>query len=65
MASVTKNGVTITFPDKIEAGKTYEITYSVGTSSSTQSRTTEFWIITKSGAKKKFTITQSGKELQS
>ena len=58
MQSVTKNGITITFPDNIEPGKNYAITYSVKTSMLSYDVVTDFWIITKSGGKKKFSIKQ-------
>ena len=58
MQTVTKNGITITFPDDIEPGKKDNVSYSVATSKSTADTITDFWIITKSGNKMKFTIKQ-------
>lgn len=60
MQSVTKNGITISFPDDIEPNKSYEITYSVTPSHLLYSKTTEFWIITQGGKKQKITFTQAG-----
>lgn len=58
MQSVTKNGITITFPDDIEPGKSYAITYSAKTSMLSYDVVTDFWIVTKSGGKMKFSIKQ-------
>lgn len=60
MQSVTKNGITISFPDDIKPNKTYEITYSVSPSYVLYAQTTEFWIITQGGQKQKITFTQAG-----
>ena len=60
MQSVTKNGIMIEFPDDIEPGKSYAITYTVRPSFVLTDTVTDFWIITQSGRKVKFTIKQLG-----
>lgn len=60
MQSVTKNGITITFPDDIKPGQIYNINYLVSANSNAE-LTTDFWVISKKGAKVKITITQKGK----
>lgn len=61
MQSVTKNGITITFPDDIKPGQIYNINYSVSANARNVELTTDFWVISKKGAKVKITITQKGK----
>lgn len=65
MQSVTKNGITVSFPDEIKPGEEYEITYSVNPSTSYKSIITDFWIITKGGAKMNIRFTQAGKTIVS
>lgn len=60
MQSVTKNGIMIEFPDEILPGRSYAITYTVRPSSVLTDTVTDFWIITQSGKKVKFTIKQLG-----
>lgn len=50
----------IEFPDEILPGRSYAITYTVRPSFVLTDTVTDFWIITKSGKKVKFTIKQLG-----
>ena len=59
MASITKDGVTLNYPDTIEAGHTYVLTYSVEANTG-RAKTVEFVLETTHGAQEKLTIQVAG-----
>lgn len=59
MATITSNGVTLTYPDTIEAGETYQVSYSVEANTGRE-KTVVFEFETANGATERLSIIVGG-----